>query len=369
MLALAGCDDEPESPPAAAKAAATAAPITGRCPVTIADDRIRTHAGEFTHGDRSLAVGLWPNGRLVAGGPADHSVWGQIRPDGTIYAKLGWWRGVDGELRIEGERIDAPAAPLRADIPHGYGPTGFQATALIFPITGCCRVVAAVGDARLEFVTLVRKRGTPAQRARFPSGCSPRGETRGVALSRSAARRAAGPRGARAPAGPTAATRAAPDRRASRSVVTSPVGNTSSSRSVYWTAAVTRGSRYQRPQHAGARRGSRAARRRARRCARWRCAARRRRSRSSRSACRRSPWRFSRGVDVVEHVLAADVGVLRPGRARRTPGSAGSALEELVDGRGDRQPADHHGELAEHVALVAGRLCAARRAARWATST
>jgi hypothetical protein len=153
-LALAGCDDEPD-PPVAAKPAG--APITGRCPVTIPDDHVRTYAGEFNHGDRSLAVLLWPKGRLVAG-PPDGSTWGEVRPDGTIYAKLGWWRGADGgQLRIEGERLDGRAPPLRADIPHGYGPTGFQATALLFPTTGCWRVVATAGDARLEFVSTVRK--------------------------------------------------------------------------------------------------------------------------------------------------------------------------------------------------------------------
>ena len=65
---------------------------------------------------------------------------------------------------------------------------------------------------------------------------APPGGGKGSAAARR--RRAAGPRGARAPSGPTAATPSAPGRRASRSVVTSPVGNTSSSRSVYWIAAV-----------------------------------------------------------------------------------------------------------------------------------
>jgi hypothetical protein len=156
-LALAGCQDE-QKPAPAAKAAATAAPIAGRCPVTVPDAAIRTHAGEFNHGDHALAAGLWPKGRLVAGPLPDGSAWAEIRPDGSIYAKLGWWRGVDGELRIEGERLDGPAPPLRAEVPAGYGPTGFQATALIFPSAGCWRVVGTAGDARLEFVTLVRKR-------------------------------------------------------------------------------------------------------------------------------------------------------------------------------------------------------------------
>jgi hypothetical protein len=61
-------------------------------------------------------------------------------------------------LRIEGERLDAPAPPLRAEIPDGYGTTGFQPTGLIFPTKGCWKVVGSVGSARLTFVVLVRKR-------------------------------------------------------------------------------------------------------------------------------------------------------------------------------------------------------------------
>jgi hypothetical protein len=37
------------------------------------------------------------------------------------------------KLTVLGKRLDASAPPLRADIPEGYGDTGFQATALIFP--------------------------------------------------------------------------------------------------------------------------------------------------------------------------------------------------------------------------------------------
>jgi hypothetical protein len=155
MLALAGCEDDPKPAATAAKAAA---PITGPCPVTVPDADVRTYAGEFNHGDAALAVHLWPKGRLLAGPLPDGSAWAEIRPDGSIYAKLGWWRGDGGQLRIEGRRLDGPAPPLRAEIPAGYGPTGFQATALIFPSTGCWQVVGTTGDARLEFVTLVRKR-------------------------------------------------------------------------------------------------------------------------------------------------------------------------------------------------------------------
>jgi hypothetical protein len=82
----------------------------------------------------------------------------EIRPDGSIDAKLGWWRGVEGQLTIRGRRLDAPGPPLRAEIPEGYGVSGFQATGIIFPTEGCWRVTGKVGNATLSFVTLVVKR-------------------------------------------------------------------------------------------------------------------------------------------------------------------------------------------------------------------
>jgi hypothetical protein len=89
---------------------------------------------------------------------ADGSRWGQIMPDGAIYAKVGWWRGVPGRLTIQGERLDAPAPPLQASVPAGYGSTGFQATGLTFPTRGCWSVVGSVAGHELEFVVFVTKR-------------------------------------------------------------------------------------------------------------------------------------------------------------------------------------------------------------------
>ena len=83
---------------------------------------------DFNHGTPELAAAIWPRGKLVAGVLPDGSAWAQIRPDGSIDAKLGWWRGAEGALTIEGERLDGASPPLRASIPAGYGPRGFQAT-------------------------------------------------------------------------------------------------------------------------------------------------------------------------------------------------------------------------------------------------
>jgi len=98
-------------------------------------------------------VVLWPEGGKVAfrpGGP------GFVLPDGSLSMKFGWWRGTPGKLTIEGKRLDAPALPLRAWIPEGYGDIGFQATMLIFPTVGCWEVTGEVGNSKsLTFVTQV----------------------------------------------------------------------------------------------------------------------------------------------------------------------------------------------------------------------
>jgi len=103
--------------------------------------------------------GLWPEGTVVfrPGGS------GEILPDGSLSMKFGWTRGEGllGKLKIHGRRLDAPAPPLRARIPDGYGDTGFQATALIFPTEGCWEVTDEVGENSLTFVTRVVKVGEP----------------------------------------------------------------------------------------------------------------------------------------------------------------------------------------------------------------
>ena len=97
--------------------------------------------------------GLWtvPSAGVVVAGPHE------LQPDGSIAWKFPWWRGVRGRLRITGSRLDAPGPAVRADIPSGYGPTGFQASAIIFATEGCWRVTASASDARMSVVTLVVK--------------------------------------------------------------------------------------------------------------------------------------------------------------------------------------------------------------------
>jgi hypothetical protein len=84
-----------------------------------------------------------------------------INTDGSISAKLGWWRGVPGKLVIRGRRLDRSAAPLRASVPDGYRTLGFQAAGLTFSTVACWQVVGKVRRATLTFVVKVtRLRGT-----------------------------------------------------------------------------------------------------------------------------------------------------------------------------------------------------------------
>ena len=122
-----------------------------------------------SYGNRHLSLGpfgLWPDGTVVfkPGGA------GFITPEGSLGMKFGWTRGVRGQLRIEGRRLDAPAPPLRSHIPNGYGEIGFQATALVFSSPGCWEVTGRVGGASLTFVTKVVKIGDGPSWRRDTSG-------------------------------------------------------------------------------------------------------------------------------------------------------------------------------------------------------
>ena len=128
------------------------------CPVTSPRGKAPASSEGFNYGNRFLSVVLWPRGRLVAGRLPDGSMYAEAKPDGSVEAKLGWWRAVEGRLTVGGERLDASSPPLRAQVPVGYGPTGFQATELTFPTQGCWKVVGTIRRVSLSFVVLVHKR-------------------------------------------------------------------------------------------------------------------------------------------------------------------------------------------------------------------
>jgi hypothetical protein len=100
---------------------------TVECAVTspngIAAGRDQPDPGSYGNAQVSVGpFGLWRDGTLVfrPGGA------GFISRDGSLGMKFGRRRGVSGQLKIEGRRVDAFAPPLRSEVPHGYGDQGFQ---------------------------------------------------------------------------------------------------------------------------------------------------------------------------------------------------------------------------------------------------
>jgi hypothetical protein len=78
-----------------------------------------------------------------------------VNPDGSIGWKFPWMRVVPGSLTITGQRLDAPAPPLRSYVPAGYGDVGFQASGVTFPSEGCWRITGKVDHTAVTFVNLV----------------------------------------------------------------------------------------------------------------------------------------------------------------------------------------------------------------------
>jgi hypothetical protein len=104
-------------------------------------------------------MGIYDNGKLRAGGLGLGGVIAAsgdfVNPDGSISWKFPWWREVAGNLTITGQRLDAPAPPVKSQVPSGYGNIGFQASGVTFPTEGCWQVTGKTGQASLTFVTFV----------------------------------------------------------------------------------------------------------------------------------------------------------------------------------------------------------------------
>lgn len=143
---------------AAAGPASAASDESVACPVTVPGRPSASGGGAraFSYGGHRLRVHIyWPGGTLPAGMLPDGGSMATVAQDGSIHAKVGWWRGGPGRLRITGRRLDGPASALHAHVPAGYGARGFQPSGIVFPTPGCWRVVGTSGDARLAFVVRV----------------------------------------------------------------------------------------------------------------------------------------------------------------------------------------------------------------------
>jgi hypothetical protein len=158
IAALSGCDaGSPDLSLEPGPVGSVSKTIEG-CPVTIPGRRPPVEGEDFNYGDQYVAAAIWTRGRLVASHDPGAQTWGEVRPDGSVSAKVGWWRGVSGRLTVLGERLDAPAPPLQARVPGGYGHIGFQSTELRFPTAGCWSVVGSVAGHDTTFIALVTKR-------------------------------------------------------------------------------------------------------------------------------------------------------------------------------------------------------------------
>ena len=126
----------------------TTAASSSRCPVTIPNGS--QAPGVFTD-DSTPSPTSHGNGKIWTNLSIDGKL--QITPDsdGTIGTKFPWWKEVPGHLTVTGRRLDAPAGPLRAWIPWGYGEK-FQSSGLYFPTGGCWEITGKAGDAELTFV-------------------------------------------------------------------------------------------------------------------------------------------------------------------------------------------------------------------------
>jgi hypothetical protein len=131
-----------------------------RCRVSTTTTKPVPARPSFNFGNRGVAVALPPRATFAAvpaGTPGGANA--VIQKDGSIRTKLGWW-AARGTLRVSGRRLDRPAPPLRADV-GGVSSTAsgpFIPSLLYFSSTGCWKVTATAGGARLQAIVRVVRR-------------------------------------------------------------------------------------------------------------------------------------------------------------------------------------------------------------------
>lgn len=150
------------------------ATISFTIPQTLAT-RAEAQANKTVVTDCPVTEAIWiepPHDAAVQNAPTfghyfvneDYSIWAlafgattaeEQMHDRTEGIKVGWFRPTGATLAISGRRIDAPAAPLQAQIPCCY-PTRFQATGLLFPTEGCWEVTAKAADSTLTFIVWIQ---------------------------------------------------------------------------------------------------------------------------------------------------------------------------------------------------------------------
>jgi len=144
--------DAIESPAATNPKLTTANAMTCARTIPVAapeEFRDRLFGSSAAFGNGSLWVGGLGEAGVILAEPR------LVEPDGSIGWKLGWWRIDRGRLSISGDRLDAAAPPLRAEVSDDYGDHGFVPSGVYFPSEGCWEVTGTLGDATLTFTTFV----------------------------------------------------------------------------------------------------------------------------------------------------------------------------------------------------------------------
>ena len=109
----------------------------------------RAAPGSYLYGNEALVV-LLPNDGTLHPSDPQRGLAGGI--------KFPWWRIAPGDLSIATRRLDATTDPLPADVPSGYGDTGFQVSGVNIRAPGCWQVTGTIGGKMLTFVVNVAAR-------------------------------------------------------------------------------------------------------------------------------------------------------------------------------------------------------------------
>jgi hypothetical protein len=79
-------------------------------------------------------------------------------PSEELSEKFPGVRLIQGNLTIEGRRLDDASGPARLSVPSGGGVgSGFQASGIAFPTEGCWEITGKIARQELSFVVEVRR--------------------------------------------------------------------------------------------------------------------------------------------------------------------------------------------------------------------
>ncbi|MDQ3654143.1 MAG: hypothetical protein M3457_03555 [Chloroflexota bacterium] len=119
------------------------------CPVTLPDSAVPDDIlNAPTYGDEGLVAGGADNGVMVALRDGN---------SGGGWAKHGWVRRSAGQLTVTAEPIGNQqlTSDFSVGIPGNYGDSGYQVTAMHFPVDGCWKITGRIPEHSVTFVVWV----------------------------------------------------------------------------------------------------------------------------------------------------------------------------------------------------------------------